>query len=174
MHERSYMYPSPASTGSMGSDMEIGHLKCSRSCRCIWTERVDKRARNFFCVTLLLQLLHRVCKSIVEIKFLNKNAYDYKMPRKSQVTRRPKNDEAIVTSDVALKEEVRRAEVLCREEEEACSDAESLDDTDYLDDESESSDGSYESDFIDDDEVDEKESRIALNSVRKIAGRLHR
>ena len=95
------------------------------------------------------------------------------MPRKSQVTTRMKNNEAMVTSDVALKEEVWRAEVLCRREEEACSDAESLDDPDYLD-ESESSDGSYESDFIDDDEVDEGETRIALNSVRKIAGRLHR
>lgn len=95
------------------------------------------------------------------------------MPRICKVTRRVKNDEAIVTSDVALKEEVRRAEALCCREEEDCSDAESLDDPDYLDDESESSDGSYESDFIDDDEVDEKETNIALNSVRKIASRLH-
>ena len=95
------------------------------------------------------------------------------MPRKSVVTTRMKN-EAMVTSDSAPKEEIRRAEVLCRREEEACSDAESLDDPDYLDDESESSDGSYESDFIDDDEVDEEETRLALNSVRKIAGRLHR
>lgn len=110
---------------------------------------------------------------IVGIKFRMKNAHDYKMPRKSQVTTRMKN-EAMVTSDAALKEEVRRAEVLCRREEEACSDAESLDDPDYLDDESESSDGSYESDFIDDDEVDEEETRMALSSVRKIAGRLHR
>lgn len=96
------------------------------------------------------------------------------MPSVCKVTRRAKNDEAIVTSDVALKEEVRRAEALCCREEEDCSDAESLDDPDYLDDESESSDGSYESDFIDDDEVDEEETRMALSSVRKIAGRLHR
>ena len=33
-----------------------------------------------------------------------------------------------MSSDAALKEEIRIAEVLCRREEEACSDAESLDD----------------------------------------------
>ena len=91
------------------------------------------------------------------------------MPRKNQV-----KNEAMVTSDAALKKEVRRAEVICRQEEEDCSNAESLDDSDYVDDESESSDGSFESDFIDDDEVDEEETRVAFNSVRKIAGRLHR
>ena len=65
-----------------------------------------------------------------------------------------------------LREEIRQAERLCREEEEACSDAETLSDPDYIDEES-SSDDSYESDFIDDTEVDEVESMKALQCVRR-------
>jgi hypothetical protein len=79
--------------------------------------------------------------------------------------------EARETSALALREEVRRAERLCKEEEAACSDVESLDDPDYVDGESSSDDGSYESDFIDDSEVDVAETQRALEVVRRRGGR---
>ena len=74
--------------------------------------------------------------------------------------------EATETPDHILKEEVRRANRLCKKEEMECSDAESLSDPDYVY-ESESEDGSYESDFIDDTGVDERETALAMNHIRR-------
>ena len=74
--------------------------------------------------------------------------------------------EATETPDRVLKEEVRRANRLCKKEEMECGDAESLSDPDYVY-ESESEDGSYESDFIDDTEADEREIALAMNHIRR-------
>lgn len=89
--------------------------------------------------------------------------------RRSAKTERSQRGEAIETSDSVLREEIRRADRACKDEEDACSDAESLNDPDYVDDaedDESSSDGSYESDFIDDSDVDQAETKRALKYVR--------
>lgn len=75
--------------------------------------------------------------------------------------------EAIETSDADLREEVRRAELLCKEEEDQCSSADSLDDPDYEDDTESSSDGSYESEFIDDEDADDEDAIRAIEFARR-------
>ena len=87
--------------------------------------------------------------------------------RQVLVKREWKGREAIETSDMVLQEEIRRADYLCKEEEDACSDVESTNDPDYLDDEESSSDGDYESDFIDDTDEDHADTKRALSYIRK-------
>ena len=81
-----------------------------------------------------------------------------------------KQSQALETTTLELAKEVARANRLCRKEEEECSDAESLgsqesDDPDYEYDSEEEGEDSYESSFIDDDEVNEEESRRAMKML---------
>ena len=75
---------------------------------------------------------------------------------------------AIETSDSELREEIRRAERLCKEEEDECSSAETLDDdSDYVNDD-ESSSESYESDFIDDTNANDDDAVRAIHFARHL------
>ena len=79
-----------------------------------------------------------------------------------------KHGQASETTTLELAKEVARATRLCQKEEDECSDAESIgsresDDPDY----EYSSEDSYDSSFIDDTDVDEEETRQALQTLKR-------
>lgn len=104
-------------------------------------------------------------------------AKNIKMIQTPELTRKNKKVyEARVTSLHRLREEIERAEALCKEEEDMCSDAETIDESN--DDSNFESESSFESDFIDDSEIDpDKDTKILsqlrskLNSRKQITSR---
>jgi hypothetical protein len=98
-------------------------------------------------------------------KMKKKTRHKQSMEPSNKLEKRTRHKQAIETSDRALRLEQKLADLLCKQEED------DIDDTEWIPNSEEESDTEceeeYESDFIDDTEIDEAEDILAYESLRK-------